>query len=389
MYKKIWLEDFPKVSEQEIKQKINFLLDGQPYNTQAKQALIEEIFVQQWYGNPLDTIAFYPCEQQTKEMIFLENDFLNKVEQFSEKEYFTIKISNEEEVKVLEKLPKGKTYYIWLDFFVSEVQLLDFERFIFFFDPIGKLTKTGNFYRNKQEDFYLWKIIFEQSKTLLINGKPFTDAGAINIQQIAYIFSILNDYLSEIEEIISYPVQIFFWIGQNPNFSFDLAKLVAIRWLFSSIFKDYNNINLQLITQPSEYYFSNKIKNEEKFHWILQSAILGGSNFVINSSENINIESEIIKFSNKNIANSWFLKHITKQMVQKSLSLCKDIQKGGGYLLLLKEHNIQKKIKEKHLKQQELFPIKEERKQKQNKIKTLIEPILPRTSDLLGYEIKL
>ena len=193
-----------------------------------------------------DTIPHFSCPKQTQEVIFIEKDFDTKVKQFSENDIFILKISSEEELKNIELLPLNKTYYVWLDFFVNNIQILDFDKFTFLFDPISKLTQTGNFYKNKIEDFTLWKALFKQSKVLLINTKVFADAGAINVQQVAYLFSILSDYLSEIQLLEPHIVKVYALVGQQPNLSFDLAKLVAIRWVFSSIFKKetyYRNIS--------------------------------------------------------------------------------------------------------------------------------------------------
>ena len=393
-----FFKDFPLLSEQEIKQKINFLLQGKPYNLQPEEALLEEIFVQQLYLEQTDTIPHFSCQKQTQEVIFIEKDFDTKVKQFSENDIFILKISSEEELKNIELLPLNKTYYVWLDFFVNNIQILDFNRFIFLFDPISKLTQTGNFYKNKIEDFTLWKALFKQSKVLLINTKVFADAGAINVQQVAYLFSILSDYLSEIELLEPHIVKVYALVGQQPNLSFDLAKLVAIRWVFSSIFKEYKNIDLQIFTQPSEYYFSNRISQREfngiKYQWALQSAVLGHSDYVITSESvfyeinQVEILNILKDFNKKEITNSLFLKHITKQIAQKSLLLWKDIQKGGGYLSLLKKHIIQKKIKEKHQKRKSIFQFYEEKTNVKNRIKTLIEPISPKTLDIL-YETEL
>ena len=96
----------------------------------------------------------------------------------------------------------------------------------------------------------------------------------------------------------------------------------------------------------------------------------------------------------------YYIETLTQGLAQKSLDLFKDIEKQGGYLKLLKEGVIQKKIKAHALKEQqsydqgnegllgthfqqnpsdkmknelELFPFI-----KQQVRKTLIEPIIPR-----------
>src|SRR5690606_6669259 len=50
-----------------------------------------------------------------------------------------------------------------------------------------------------------------------------------------------------------------------------------------------------------------------------------------------------------------YIEHITHQLSTKALDLFKQIEAGGGFLVQLKEHIIQKKIKESATKEQERF----------------------------------
>jgi len=52
---------------------------------------------------------------------------------------------------------------------------------------------------------------------------------------------------------------------------------------------------------------------------------------------------------------SYYIESITNQLAEKALALFKEIEKAGGFLKLLKEGVIQKKIKESAAKEQELF----------------------------------
>ena len=97
---------------------------------------------------------------------------------------------------------------------------------------------------------------------------------------------------------------------------------------------------------------------------------------------------------------AYYVEQLTTQLAEKALELFKQLEKGGGFLKQVKEHNIQKKIKDSAAKEQkafdsgkevllgtnkysnesdkmkdtiELFPFV-----KKNTRKTLIEPIIER-----------
>ena len=52
---------------------------------------------------------------------------------------------------------------------------------------------------------------------------------------------------------------------------------------------------------------------------------------------------------------AYYIETLTQQLAQKSLDLFKDIEKQGGYLKLLKEGNVQRKLKEHAQKEQVLY----------------------------------
>jgi methylmalonyl-CoA mutase len=52
---------------------------------------------------------------------------------------------------------------------------------------------------------------------------------------------------------------------------------------------------------------------------------------------------------------AYYIESLTTQLAEKALDLFKSLEAGGGFLKQLKEHTIQKKIKESAKKEQELF----------------------------------
>ncbi|TEB41003.1 methylmalonyl-CoA mutase, partial [Flavobacterium circumlabens] len=57
---------------------------------------------------------------------------------------------------------------------------------------------------------------------------------------------------------------------------------------------------------------------------------------------------------------SYYIESLTMQLAEKSLNLFKDIEANGGFLKLLNDGTIKKKIQESAAKEQELFDSKKE-----------------------------
>lgn len=353
-----FLNKFPEISAKQWKQQIQFLLNGEDYAKSIWQSF-EEISINPFY-NAETSVSIKHFHWENIPKIILKNKLFSEYEKDIHLPYST-------------------------------------------FDPIGNLTQTGNFFVNKNEDFNKWKTLFEEQKVLYFDASIFAEAGATKIQQIAYGMSVICEYLNLLENIEKQDIKIIIYFAQHPDFYLEIAKIKAFRWVFKSIFKNLQNIDLQIITKSSKRYISlfqsEDISNKIKHFWALESGVFAGSDFVaVNplfyENENENYTSWVRELeeniSDKTLKNSFFVNNITFQMAQKSLSLWKDIQKGGGYLSQLKEHIIQRKIKEKAILSQKAFDSNFSLKNtilidnyqnfisNKNPKKTLLEPILPK-----------
>jgi methylmalonyl-CoA mutase len=297
-------------------------------------------------------------------------------------------------------------------------------------DIISNLVKTGNWYVNSKNDHNHVEAILKQNKTLSINASIYQNAGANMVQQLAYTLAHTNEYLNHINH--SESIQKTFKKTQNQtlkinidvsvgsNYFFEIAKLRALRLLVNELVSEYNlNATIQLIVSPSKRnktlydYNTNMLRTTTE----CMSAILGGANTINNLAYDaiyhkdnefasriarnqlliLKHESYFCQVNNASDG-SYYIETLTHQLAEKGLTLFKDIEAKGGFVLQLFDGTIQRKIKESATKDQKLFddnkeillgtnkhPNPEDKMQhelelypfvKTNIRKTLIEPII-------------
>ncbi len=251
-------------------------------------------------------------------------------------------------------------------------------------DIIGNLARTGNWFRNMDKDFeILTKILNENLNSSVINMlgidvSLYQNAGANQVQQLAYAMAHVNEYLNftKSDDIKSLK-NIVFKLAVGSNYFFEIAKLRALRILWNTLASKYGiHTNCLIVATPTQRnktvydYHVNLLRTTTE----CMSAILGGANVVCNSvydgifhKDNqfaeriarnqlliIRDESFFKQVSNPSDG-SYYIESLTEQMAEKALTLFKNIEAGGGFLKQLKTHNIQKKIKESAQKEKNQF----------------------------------
>jgi methylmalonyl-CoA mutase len=192
---------------------------------------------------------------------------------------------------------------------------------------------------------------------------------------MAYTLAHANEYLNlfDGESMKS----VVFKVSVGGNYFFEIAKLQALRVLWHSLTKDYElSIDCHILTQPSRRnktiydYNINMLRTTTE----CMSAILGSSDTIMNMpydhlyhkdndfgdrlSRNqliiLKKESYFDTVSNPT-EGAYYIETLTQQLAQKSLDLFKEIEKQGGFLKLLKEGMVQRKLKEHAQKEQHLY----------------------------------
>ena len=250
----------------------------------------------------------------------------------------------------------------------------------------------------------------------------YQNAGANNIQQLAYGLAHANEYLNHFD---NFPQNLkekplVFKVAVGPNYFFEIAKLRALRWLWQTLSAEYGlSMKCHIMAMPSKRnktlydYNVNMLRSTSE----CMAAVLGGADTVCNlpydavyhkdnefgariaRNQLLLLKEESYFDEALNAAEgAYYLEDLTKQLAQKAVDLFKQIEASGGFLNELKKGVIQKKIKESATKEQEQFDQgelvllgtnkyqnPEDRMQgnlelfpflKQDKRKTLIAPIL-------------
>ncbi|WP_179319534.1 methylmalonyl-CoA mutase subunit beta [Winogradskyella helgolandensis] len=251
-------------------------------------------------------------------------------------------------------------------------------------DIIGHLVKTGNWHKNLNDDHSKFKTIVTSTNQISINLGLYQNAGSTIVQQLAYGLAHANEYLNHLDKAIpseaKQSLQVTFNLSVGSNYFFEIAKIRALRQLWTTLASEYDvNTDCRIIATPSKRnttiydYNINMLRTTTE----CMSAILGGANVICNIpydalfhksnefgeriSRNqllvLKNESYFDKVNNPTDG-SYYIESLTEQLAEKALILFKDIEANGGFLSQLKEGTIQRKIKENATKEQADFDAK-------------------------------
>lgn len=435
-------QNFESVSAKAWKQKIQFELNGKDFNDHLVWNSIEGIDVKPFYHS--ETYSKAPSIQHNaSDWKIGHSIYANSIEKSNihaleliengvESLHFTLPneaISVEELLKNIDtsNVPIYFEPLVLSEKLIKTLQAFSLKNKTLFYilqDPIGHLARSGNWHVNLKTDFQILKQTLSLGKNLKsvisIDLGLYQNAGGSMIQQLAYTLAHANEYLNLFDEDAI--KSIVFKVSVGSNYFFEIAKLQALRVLWQSLTKDYGlSIDCHIITQPSKRnktiydYNINMLRTTTE----CMSAILGSSNTIINMpydhlyhkdnefgdrlSRNqlliLKKESYFDVVSNPT-EGTYYIETLTQLLAQKSLDLFKEIEKQGGFLKLLKEGMLQRKLKEHAQKEQRLYDegteglvgthfqqnasdkMKSELELypfiKQQARKTLLEPIIPR-----------
>ncbi|BAO74349.1 methylmalonyl-CoA mutase subunit beta [Winogradskyella sp. PG-2] len=276
-------------------------------------------------------------------------------------------------------------------YFISEVFIHKANAFIsnmakkpnttFHTDIIGNLANTGNWYSNLKEDHLKFETIVKTTNQLSIDLSLYQNAGATIVQQLAYSLAHANEYLNHFNKVIAsepkQSLQVSFNVSLGSNYFFEIAKLKALRQLWTTLASEYGiSTKCKIIATPSKRnktiydYNVNMLRTTTE----CMSAIIGGANTICNLPYDVlyhnsnefgdriarnqllvlKHESYFDKVNNPSDG-AYYIENLTSQLSEKALDLFKDIEVNGGFLSQLKEGTIQRKIKESVDKEQADF----------------------------------
>ena len=389
-------KDFNPVTAKEWKQKIQFDLKGADYNETLVWESPEGIKVKPFYHAD-DEVATPSVQKQTGwsigQSIYAGNASLankNALAALAKGAESLIFVVPSAEVKIATLLKdinlKETTIYFVFQFLSSSYVkgILDFvgdaKDYIYLnIDIIGNLAKDGNWFFNLEKDHAELKAILalDAKNTMSVDVSLYQNAGANMVQQLGDALAHANEYLNHIGSKAMSTFNMTFKVAVGTNYFFEIAKLRALRLLWSTLAREYGIAeNCHIIAIPTKRnktiydYNTNMLRTTTES----MSAVLGGANMVCNTPYDalyqktnefgnriainqlllLKNESYFDKIDNA-AAGAYYIESLTEQLAAKGLVLFKQIEKGGGFLKQLKAHTIQKKIKESAQKEQIAF----------------------------------
>lgn len=196
------------------------------------------------------------------------------------------------------------------------------------------------------------------------------NAGASIVQQLGIALAKTKE-LVEIygSEIVN---KLIFRIAVGGNYFFEMAKLRAFKIVFNQLSKEYDLDEIPYIF--AETSLRNKAVSDNENNLIrstleLAAAMIGGADAVFSNnylvekstknSEEISFKQQIV-LAYESIINvfedasngSYYVEDITQQIAEKSWAFFVEIEENGGYLELLKQGTVQKKIYDHAIEEQ-------------------------------------
>lgn len=398
MTKSDLFDDFSEVSAKQWKQKIQYDLKGADYNDTLVWESVEGIKVKPFYHAD-DTEHLNIPKQESREWHIAQTIYAGDLEKADVKAKDVLKKGVESLIFII---PSEKINLVKLLEGIAEkdvsihfnFQFLAFEpieelyallkdkpvKVYFHLDSIGNLVRTGNWFHSKEEDSVLLSKIItsslerKNSFPIGIDVSLYQNAGANIVQQLAYGLAHAHEYLNEFQTKLPIPS---FKVAVGGNYFFEIAKIKALRWLWSSLAQEYGiSEECHIMAIPSKRnktlydYNVNMLRTTSE----CMSGILGGADTVCNLpydsvyhkdnefAERI-ARNQLILLKEESYFNevsgaaegAYYIESLTHQLAEKALALFKQIEVSGGFLDALKKGTIQQKIADNAAKEQTLF----------------------------------
>lgn len=393
--KNFLFDEFEVVSASQWKQKIQFDLNGADYNNTLLTQTLDGITIKPFYhADEIESVEVPTMHESYKicQTIFVSDEkkantiALDSLKRGAQSiQFIVIEKFNATLLLqyIFDEFPATEIHFDFKfleEAFLSNlIQQLKGKNIFYNLDLIGNLAETGNWFINLKKDHEIIENIFkkiEKNQYLLsVNCCIYQNAGANNIQQIAYALAQANEYLNHFGSSVASQIQFHFSVGSN--YFFEISKLRAFRYLWKLLLNEYNVeatpkiFAIPTLRNKTIYdYNTNMLRTTTE----CMSAILGGVTTISNVSYDrifskrnefgeriarnqllILKEESYFKDTAQMANNSYFIETITKQMAEKSLAIFKEIEQGGGFLKQLKEGIIYRKITENAQKEQALF----------------------------------
>jgi methylmalonyl-CoA mutase len=248
------------------------------------------------------------------------------------------------------------------------------------FDAIVFALKQGKFYRSKQEDLDQVSELLHLTKDLKkfriinVNGLALHNAGATIIQELGYALGIAGEYIAYLSEkgvpVHEITSKLQFTLSVGTNYFMEIAKIRAIRLLWSTIVDQYNPqcdgaYQLKINTVASSW---NKTLYDPYVN-ILRSttegmaAAIGGADsialkpfdmvykqeddFSSRISRNIQVILKKESYFDQVVdpaAGSYYIENLTNSIAEHAWKLFQHVEKNGGMIALVENGEVKAEI---------------------------------------------
>lgn len=316
-----------------------------------KKENLEGIDVQPFYSEVQKPLANLPKVEESTHLVArfhesLEEDVFafildQNVENLEEK---TIFVNNKDLAGHISPKEEDQ-YFSLIDVFNENECLID--------DQLAKELLSKDFKRNICVDISLHQ-----------------NAGAAIYQQLGIALAKTKELVEVYgPEILN---KLIFRIAVGGNYFFEMAKLRAFKIVFNQFSKEYGLNDTPYIfaeTSSRNKAIADNENNLIRSTLELASAMIAGADAVFSTNYQVNRSTDIseeisfkqqIVLAYESIINvfedasngSYYVEDITRQIAEKSWALFIEIEEGGGYLELLKQGIIQKKIYDQAVEEQ-------------------------------------
>ena len=416
-------EEFPPVSSEEWRKKIDIDLKGADFDRKLVWKTIEGFKVQPYYR--LDDVQKNPLiDLEPNQFPYIRgqktesNDWLIRQD-------FLVKNVDDSNKEVLDALMKGVTS---INLIIKELKLnsqTDFDRLIrgieltaveinfcssdsnvdlismlanyidknnidaskvygsFNVDALAWITMGGKCEHSTMDEAYTRVselIVFAEKKLpnfhiLGINGRIFPNAGSSIVQELAFSLAMANQYLEKLSDKIdidSILKHMRFNIGISSNYFMEVAKVRALRLLWSKLAEAYQPKNIENTKVFIHAINSNWNKTVfDPYVNVLRSttesmsAVIGGiDSLTVNPFNTVYQDTDTISkriARNTQIilkeeayfdkvadpaAGSYYIEELTSSLIEKSWELFLNIEEKGGYYKCIEDNYIQNLISE-------------------------------------------
>lgn len=369
---------FNRTPQKAWKQKVQYLLAGKDYEKTLIRKTTDGISILPYYTTKeLQKKIVTKHEAPTKAGVHIEvaneaianKKAIEAIQKGADVVFFSIHNS----LVNLEILLKGIACKIYLQCLFLDVSFPKkaslFPTISLLIDPLGKLTRTGEWYTDESLDISNLKTqLKEKHVKLSINLATFHNAGASVSQQLAYTLSQLQTYHKYLKEVDT----IVYVVAVGTDTLIEIAKLKALKALHEAFCNENNrDIFIEIIQHKSSFTLRSFPSSLNLHIASIEQQIGIQAKIDINCSipnsyaffeEDLHFTQSsnsglihILKNSTNYSNNALSVEKITLQLIERSLAIFNEISKGGGYLVQLDKGTIQFKIKENCISLQASF----------------------------------